>query len=160
MGIHVKLGNWANLREEGKQGATVGDRLASASVAEREFILQSRKDIHMPLDAPPMMFEWAELVGHKLRKLRGIDDVAKVKYMLVTDAPVVVTMARERFGEEQLLVTEGNAEAPAFSDAGRMKAALDLWLLSQADAMVMGRSTAFADKAQSLAMHTQVRESV
>jgi hypothetical protein len=40
VGIHVKLGNWASLRDG---GGTVGDRLASASVLEREFILQSRK---------------------------------------------------------------------------------------------------------------------
>jgi hypothetical protein len=41
----------------------------------------------MPLDAPPMQFEWAELLGHKLRKLRGLNDVTRVKYERTASPP-------------------------------------------------------------------------
>jgi hypothetical protein len=40
----------------------------------------------------------------------------------------------------QLLVTEGEVEIPATSRQGRLKMMLDLWLLSQSDAMVLGKT--------------------
>lgn len=42
------------------------------------------------------------------------------------------------------------------TNSARMKAAADWWLLTQVDAMVVGHSSAFADKAILMAMHVPV----
>eukprot|EP00959_Pyramimonas_sp_CCMP1952_P012152 256632-Pyramimonas_sp.AAC.1 len=62
-------------------------------------------------------------------------------YQLVITAyqPVRTLYQLVRFGD-RLILTEGPAEIPATTSRGRLKMLSDLWLLSQSDGMVLGKS--------------------
>jgi hypothetical protein len=68
VGIHVRMGGYAlmerNPAHRGGADRNIDQRLGSND--QRATLMKARKDVIMTRNVPPMMFEWAHLVGRRL----------------------------------------------------------------------------------------------